>query len=723
MTNFENKSDHEILINNSNNSISQYASRETFWLIVITIMASMLMFYGWKLFWFLTDDAYIAFRYISNRQLGYGYVWNQPPFQPVEGYTSFLWILLLDIIWSLIGTAPPEAANWVSLFFTALTLLLGSLIVLKMKWGIHLQRYQMLFLSFVLLGTLSNRTFLAWSSSGLETAMFNFFFIAWIYSCLFLPFSSKKWLLGITFSASLLTPTRPDGLLIIASTLVLVLLAIITKKRPSQLKPSDMFATAPLLLVPIHLLWRHQFYGEWLPNTYYAKTVTGRIPIESGSKYLLSFIIEYSLWIWLVVLIILALRLITKWRSLNFMHKVQTKGWAILLPMVVTLTVLAHVAYYTVLVGGDHFEFRVYSYLILPIFVSFAWILNQLSWNIRLNIALFICFILLSWPIPWTHWSASQKYTTREETLFLQVSVADTLQKQLPNLPTPVSNYLQYYDSLQFSLIDHATGIRHQEHKVFYEYMLGRLPDSYETYDKSTENYPLMLTRSTGLIAWVFYQINIIDGFGLNDYVIARNPSLSPGHIMAHERHAPEGYINCFSQDLDKVPIVDVTAETIIACEKIYRNWAKSPHLAPATIRAIESPNNYLNSQVGDYFLLQGYDLNIQQESITIVLHWEALQTADFDYSVFAHLVDEDGIRLIQQDFPPGSHQGYPPTFWEPGEVILDTRELIHNGDLNNLSIYVGAYNWETGERLSIIPSEQYPEGYVKIGNLTNALD
>jgi hypothetical protein len=26
-------------------------------------------------------------------------------------------------------------------------------------------------------------------------------------------------------------------------------------------------------LVGAHVLWRHSYYGEWLPNTYYAKNV------------------------------------------------------------------------------------------------------------------------------------------------------------------------------------------------------------------------------------------------------------------------------------------------------------------------------------------------------------------------------------------------------------------------------------------------------------------
>jgi arabinofuranosyltransferase len=78
---------------------------------------------GWSLFWFYTDDAFIAFRYVSNAMLGHGLVWNPPPFLPVEGYTSFLWVRLLEGLWRITGLEPPQAANWLSLAFGYLSLL------------------------------------------------------------------------------------------------------------------------------------------------------------------------------------------------------------------------------------------------------------------------------------------------------------------------------------------------------------------------------------------------------------------------------------------------------------------------------------------------------------------------------------------------------------------------------------------------------------------------
>ena len=107
--------------------------KDKYVLLGILVAAAIILIYGWRLFWFLTDDAYIAFRYISNSILGYGYVWNPPPFKPVEGYTNFLWIVLLDVIWRVLKIPPPESSTYISLLFSYGTLLVSVAIVLKME--------------------------------------------------------------------------------------------------------------------------------------------------------------------------------------------------------------------------------------------------------------------------------------------------------------------------------------------------------------------------------------------------------------------------------------------------------------------------------------------------------------------------------------------------------------------------------------------------------------
>jgi arabinofuranosyltransferase len=170
----------------------QLSRRERRSLILLGCAALLALYAGWRLFWFLTDDAYIAFRYVSNSMLGHGYVWNPPPFRPVEGYTSFLWILLLDGVWRLTGQPPPVTANVLALLLAAGTLLLGGLMILRLDLPPQLRRNRVALLGVVLLGVLSNRTFLAWASSGMETALFNFCLTLWIWYALFLPLFSGR---------------------------------------------------------------------------------------------------------------------------------------------------------------------------------------------------------------------------------------------------------------------------------------------------------------------------------------------------------------------------------------------------------------------------------------------------------------------------------------------------------------------------------------------------
>ena len=95
------------------------------------------------------------------------------------------------------------------------------------------------------------------------------------------------------------------------------------------------------LLVGAHFLFRYAYYGEWLPNTYYAKHV--RPWYESGFRYLVAGSIETGLYL-IIPLAFLALR--ARWRI--FRDSIYA---------LVLLCVFSHMAY-VFNIGGDHFEFR-----------------------------------------------------------------------------------------------------------------------------------------------------------------------------------------------------------------------------------------------------------------------------------------------------------------------------------------------------------------------------
>jgi arabinofuranosyltransferase len=532
-------------------------------LAVILALAGVGLVYGWRLFWFLTDDAFIAFRYISNAHLGYGYVWNPPPFQPVEGYTSFLWVFLLDIVWRLTGIEPPVASNPIALVFAAGTLLLIIAMILRLRLSPALERFRLLFLALVLLGTLTNRTFLAWTSSGLETAMFNFWLTAWVFVAFSLPSGSARWLSLITSAAVLMELTRPDGLLFLAATGFLAAVHFWQAIRARGFRPAQLLALSPVLLTLSHQAWRVATYSAWLPNTYVAK-YAGAWP-ESGFRYLLSFVVEYSLWFWLALA---GLFLFTLLRRAGGAPRLA-REWInqplqpSLVHTVAAGTLLAHAAYYTFIIGGDHFEYRVYSQLVPLLLVSFVWLLNTLAVRPALALGLLILSLAAGLPIPWTHWSLTQRYHTRMETFNLQEPVA-------PAFPAPVRPYLEWFDGMQAWLIQRAVAVRHQEHKSFYEVQTSIMPPREWGLLLSPRVQAVRVEGAVGVLSWVLPTAAIVDAHGLNDLVIARAP-MDPTveRVMAHDRIPPEGYLQCFQANISNPISKFIVAQRTASLESL----------------------------------------------------------------------------------------------------------------------------------------------------------
>jgi arabinofuranosyltransferase len=340
--------------------------------LLLAAVVAGIAFVGWRALFFFTDDAFIAFRYAANVISGHGLTWNPPPFQAVEGYTSALWVALLALVWQATGVEPPDSSNILSLVFGCATLLVTYRFAVRMRLPEALDRHRFALLGLVLLGTVSNRTFLTWLSSGLETALFNFCFTWWLYRAL-APREDRGqgWVFGLSLSAGSAALARPDGVLcVLGSVVILVCDRLEGRDRP-QRALRWLLACAPLLIVPAHTLWRRFTYGEWLPNTYYAKHIAAWP--ESGLRYAASFALEYGVWVWLLIALAWVGAALA---SLARTRKVRIQDYA---GVVAVGVVVAHAAYYTLIIGGDHFEYRVYSHLIPLLFLSALWMSSRLS--------------------------------------------------------------------------------------------------------------------------------------------------------------------------------------------------------------------------------------------------------------------------------------------------------------------------------------------------------
>jgi arabinofuranosyltransferase len=293
-------------------------------------------------------------------------------------------------------------------------------------------------------------------------------------------------------------------------------------------------------------------------------------------RYLLSFGLEYALWFWLAVVAAACLRP----RAPAAAASTTGSSPRTLVRRIGFATILLHFLYYTFVIGGDHFEYRVYSHLVLPILLSFVWALDRLRIRPRAALALFAAFVLLSEPVPWSHWALTRRLATRPETRRMRVALA-------PHWPVPLRWYAHGFDALQSWLIGHWVCVRHQEHKVNAEYLTSLFPTRAEGEKLPREGFPVLAFQAVGVASWTLPGVNVLDLLGLNDRVVARAPvEAQRFRGMAHERTAPEGYVDCFRPNVflargGGVRIVPrdppLTAADIQACES---TWGETIHAA-----------------------------------------------------------------------------------------------------------------------------------------------
>lgn len=300
---------------------------------------------------FLTDDAYIALRYARNLADGAGLVFNQG-FERVEGYTNFLWVLVMAALHGL-GVDLENAALGCSL---VATVALWALVV-WFAWRTHARCDWILVVLIPPLLLAATRSIAVWSTSGLETRFFELLVVAGAIRLIVEDEAMEKRECTPRPVAAVLlalaTLTRPDGLLISLA----VFSSISTFRWRSGRKRLPWLASSLVwyvVLVGGHYVFRYAYYGAWLPNTYYAK-VDGHLWWGMGLKYLMAFALEYGVFLWLPFLA----------AAVAYHHRSRTLS----VPVVFTSAILPH-AVYIVAVGGDHFEFRP-----LDLYFPFAFLL------------------------------------------------------------------------------------------------------------------------------------------------------------------------------------------------------------------------------------------------------------------------------------------------------------------------------------------------------------
>ena len=434
-------------------------------LIVLVLLAR-----GIERTWSLTDDAFISFRYAKHLVEGWGLVWNEG--ERVEGYTNFLWVLLMaagmkleiapEVLSNVLGIAS-GVALLVALHGFSARLRPGSIV----PW--------LLVVTLALSGS-----FAAWCTSGLETMLFTLLVFLGFASLLDAP--SRRRVLGSSLAFALATLTRPEGALFAALAGLFFLADVLVRKR--TLGAGATWLAPCVLLVGAHVLWRRSYYGEWLPNTFYAK-VPG-LWLEQGRRYFAYFADSYRI-AWFLPLALLALAGKNRAVALRF------------------LVVLAAYGAYVLAIGGDLFEFRflvpVFPYLYWLIFEGLATLAGAASRTSALNSALRLASAALLVALLWT---TAVGYERVPGTSYDVISVPG------------IRNYTN-------RRIDEGNTLR-----TFIEQ--GVLPRDL-----------VLCVGGAGAVPY-YTGWTTVDRRGLNDAYIARLP-VEERSFIAHERDAPFDYL------------------------------------------------------------------------------------------------------------------------------------------------------------------------------------
>jgi arabinofuranosyltransferase len=237
---------------------------------------------AWRRAW-LSDDAYISFRYAENLVNGLGLVFNRG--ERVEGYSNFLWTIWVAFGMEL-GAGPEGWSIFWGLACYAASIVLLALIARRLSGGPAAA-------AFVPAGALLAALHPAWSrfaTSGLETSLFTFLALLG-----FFVVTSKGPRSVATGGAvfALLAMTRPDGpILALPAGLYVLFAQRDIHRRWAWIRAAVLFAAAFAALWIPYTLWRVSYYGSFFPNTYYAKSAD-LAWWSQGFKYLELYALKY----------------------------------------------------------------------------------------------------------------------------------------------------------------------------------------------------------------------------------------------------------------------------------------------------------------------------------------------------------------------------------------------------------------------------------------------
>ncbi|MFH1131478.1 MAG: hypothetical protein V1754_09090 [Pseudomonadota bacterium] len=312
---------------------------------------------------YVSDDAYISFRYSYNLAMHGEFTFNLG--ERVEGYTNFLWALLLAGFIKL-GLRSEVMSQVFATAFGCANLILIYLLTRIYRGGKPT--------GWDLLGALllpACATFAVWCTGGLEAQMFAALTTAGI--TLYIAEQAGKARLrfsGLLFALAAMT--RPEGLLFFGLTGIHRLTTNLIQEHRIRPSRAEIFWLLGFVIpFGVYFLWRYSYYGYLFPNTFYVKAGgTGLLMAKKwGFIYLWDFIHQNRLYVLAPCLLFLFQR-----PKIEFANNELPVGvrpsfvWTYIAPITFCF------AAYVVWVGGD---FMTMSRFFVPLMPLLAFVAQE----------------------------------------------------------------------------------------------------------------------------------------------------------------------------------------------------------------------------------------------------------------------------------------------------------------------------------------------------------
>lgn len=244
------------------------------------ILALCLVAFSLLSYWyapFVPDDSFISYRYAGNLASGQGLTFN-PGSPPVEGYSNFLWILLLSGLQS-VGLDMTVWAGFVGWLFGALAIVLLWWILRRRGvagWSLGLTT-----------GLLAiSGPITLYAISGLETPLFAMLLLSGV---LVMDYLFEQRSVGLAAVLGvvgfLLALCRPEG--IVAMPVLALCLFLFSRwpeknDRPGGLGlPIVVALNLFIALLVVYHVWRMSYFGDFWPTPFLSKGVGGGLPVDT----------------------------------------------------------------------------------------------------------------------------------------------------------------------------------------------------------------------------------------------------------------------------------------------------------------------------------------------------------------------------------------------------------------------------------------------------------